>query len=262
MRYRTGLLNPRPMTHLPHWSALKCKYGRSTPPPGEIDYLRYLPDDIGMMGNNIYGDCFWAASYHARQVRTLFATGTMETEPDSIVLGAYSAATGFRADQPTSDQGTDPGEGFSWMLRCGLPTRSTPVQIIGAIELDPRQPQDSLEALDYCGGLLVGVSLPKSFVALDDPPDVWDWAAGDTDSGEGHEIYLGRADPSWQDIGIVSWGKTHAYSLTPAFWSRAVTQCTAIIARDWVEVTGKTPFGMTLDQLAAEISAHSSGPIP
>ena len=207
-------------------------------------------------------NCFWAGQYHHRQVNTLVAGGSIITEPDSIVLGAYSSATGFVQGDASTDQGTDPGEGFAWMMANGLPTSAgTPVKVLGCIEIDPRNIGDVLEAMQYCGGLCIGMTLPQSFINAPTPPLVWDWRAGDADSGDGHEVYLGRADITGQSFGIVSWG-VKSYSLTDAMWTRGVNQVTAVITQDWVESTGQTPFGMTIDQLVAEMNAHSSGPIP
>lgn len=262
MQFKTGLRNVRPMTHLPHWSALKMKYAPWTQAVTSVDYLANLPNDLGMMGNDAVGDCFWAGQYHHRQLNTLIATGTIITEPDNIVLGAYSSATGFVPGDASTDRGTDPAEGFAWMMANGLPTNAgSPVKVLGCIEIDPRNIGDVLEAMQYCGGLLIGMSLPQSFIDAATPPLVWDWPAGDADSGDGHEVYLGRADITGQDFGIVSWG-VKSYSLTSAMWARGVNQVTAVITEDWVESTGQTPFGMTAEQLVAEMNAHSGGPIP
>jgi hypothetical protein len=263
MRFKTGLNNPRPMTHLASWSSLKMKYApRAAAAQITIDYTSKMPTQVGMMGNDMLGDCFWATQYHRRQLRTLFATGTLVTEPDSIVIGAYSAGAGYVAGQPGTDQGTDAALGYDWIMKNGLPTADgTPIQMLGAIEVDFRNPDDVLDALDFCGGLDVGITLPQRFVQ-GEAPDLWDWLPTDVLSEDGHEILLGRAEPGLASCGVITWGETQKYSMTKAFWDNCVNQTTATVTADWIEQTGKTPFGMTLQQLLAEMQAHSGGPIP
>lgn len=258
-----GLRNVRP-TGLPHWSEMRLAYGRTKAAPSSfmVDYLHYLPDDLGMMGNDSVGDCFFAAQYHGRQLRTLMTTGTMDTEPTTTVLEAYSAATGYQDGNPATDQGTDPAQGFAWITKNGLPLASgAKVDLLGAFEVDPRQPADCVSALDYCGGLSVGLTIPQR-LAQGDMGDVWDWLPSDTPSNEGHEVLVGRMDVALSgNVGLISWGSKR-YEMTPVFWNAAVNQVTAVVYRDWFEATGLTPFNMTPDQLAAEMAKYASGAIP
>ena len=91
-----GLRNVRP-SGLPHWSEMRLAYGRTRANVSSfaVDYLHYLPDRLGMMGNDSAGDCFVAAQYHGRQLRTLMTPGTFGTEPDATVLGALGAEGGI-----------------------------------------------------------------------------------------------------------------------------------------------------------------------
>lgn|SRR6185312_10732374 len=259
---RFGLIRPRP-TPNPHFSVLKQSL-RLEPNPAiqVIDYLVDLPDSLGMMGNDTCGNCFWAAQYHGDQLRTLLVGGQMLTQPAATVQQAYAQATGWSPGDPGSDRGTDAGEGFAWIQANGLPLAryGQTVKLLGAVEVDPEKPQDCLVVMDYCGGLCVGVTLPKR-LAADPSPKVWDWLDGDELGDEGHEVLVGKLSADLSQIGFVSWGSKD-WTMTRRFWEHCVVQVTGAFYADWLGATGRTPFGMDAAGLEAMMQAHSGGRIP
>jgi len=52
---------------------------------------------------------------------------------------------------------------------------------------------------------------------------------------------------------VISWGAL--YKMTWAFFNQFVDEAYAIADPDWIRATGQTPCGLTLDQLAAQMSA-------
>ncbi len=258
--YRLGLKRVVPLGRL-SWSAMKAKYGSGGVTPPACDYLSELPDDLGMMLNDRYGDCFEAATYHGDQVRTKYATSTMATQPDSDVEALYKC-TGWNGVDCGSgtDQGSDPEEVFSWIERNGLPTgpNGTLVkELVASFEINTSDMSSVLEAMDACGGLMVGIIFPSNAAMS---PGVWDYDPDATPDG-GHEIFAAKLPSPTGNIGFVSWGSPN-YAMTPAFWQNQVDQCTACVWRDWAETTGKTPFGMTIPQCQAEMAALNTGYIP
>ena len=260
---RFGLRNPRPVGTL-HWSNLRLAFGlqRTAPPPFAVDYLKYLPRSLGMMLNDQAGDCFWAAQYHGRQLRTLMTTGVMDSQPDAVVGHSYSAGAGWDGTPgDASDRGTDAGEGFAWITKNGLPLSDGRFATLrAAIEVDPRHPEDCVDAMDVCGGLCVGMQLPQRIVAGGSIPKVWDWESGDIFADEGHEVLVGAMDSQLvSPIGFVSWGDP-GYTMTEGFWNRCVNQVTAVVYDDWFKAgTQRSPLGMTEEQLVAELARYGSG---
>ena len=248
-----GLRRVVPLGRL-HWSALRLNYGMWTaglPPPTSVDYLTALPDWLGMMGNNTVGDCFDAAMYHGDQVLTQFAQGACVTQDDQYVVDLYSEITGY-AGTPETDKGSDPYQSFTWVENNGLPRADgTAVKLIAAIEIDPRQPSDVMEAMAACGGLMVGFNVPSSLEqnmgAL-----VWDYDPSNAQIVGGHEIFVAKHLSPSANFGLISWGQKN-FEMTPNFWAAYVNQVTACVWSDWLESTGLTPFGMTETQLVAEM---------
>lgn len=250
-KYKTGLkhYNVKPLGAL-EWRKMKMKYGAARPMVSSVDLLSKMPDFVGMMGNDRIGDCFDAALYHGDQARTL-AQGKMITEPDHGVVALYSKITGYSPSDPNSDQGSMPVPSFNWLTRHGLPRTGNPsVKLLATYEVDPSNEADVLEAMEACGGIMLGIYVPQS---LEDNMDatVWDYDPGNNTPTGGHEIFMGMHQFGG-NYGVVSWGNPR-YQMTPAFWHNNVNQCTACLWSDWVESTGKTPFGMTVAQVEAEM---------
>jgi hypothetical protein len=261
-----GLRNLAPLAPL-HWSAVRLKYRAAAfTPPASVDYLSALPGDLGMMGNDNYGDCFEAALYHGDQVHTKFAGGAMLTQSDTTVLSLYSAATGFNpnaapnadGDNPT-DQGSDAKATFDYVTAHGLPRAQGPAKLLAAFEIDPRNIGDVMEAMDACGSLMVGFDVPASLEAAQDAL-VWDYVPGNASIVGGHEVLVGKQLSATSNLGLISWGNPR-YEMTLPFWMQFVRQVTACVWDDWVMATGKTPFNMTTAQLTAEMASIQSGAI-
>jgi hypothetical protein len=243
-----GLVGVKPVLKAIHWSQLRGHVSGTVRDVSGItvDYLSRLPDDVGMYSNSKFGDCFWAAATHLADVHRYWTTGTFTTQPDSVPLDAYAAAMGFDPSQtqpdgsnPT-DQGTDPQRGFDYLIRNGL---SGDACEFPPIEIDPRNFDDVLRAMDECGGLMVGMSVPTD---VNDTASV-PWAAT-TSNDEGHEVFFGKGDSNSDLLGFISWGNPR-FQMTKECWLANVNQCTAYVDADWIAATGKTPFGLSIDQL-------------
>jgi hypothetical protein len=263
---RFGLRNVRPIGAL-HWSALRLvSPRRGSQLANYVDLLSSLPDDVGMMLNDDVGDCFEAHIYHGDQVRTKAATGTLVTQPDAIVGDCYKLTGWNGTDQGSgTDRGTDPAQLVAAITAAGgfIPYSTSPApKLVASIEIDPRNMADVVEAIDDCYGIGVGITVPQSLVdALNsgNVPLIWDFHAGDSLTNEGHEIFVGKASAAPDaNVGFVSWGNPR-YEMTPAFWNGCVNQCTAFVFSDIIEATGKTPLGLTMDQITASMRAIQSG---
>lgn len=246
-----------------HWSAMRVKFrAQALPPVASVDYLAALPNWLGMMGNDELGDCLDAMFYHGDQARTMFATGSCRTEPDSQAPALYRAITGWDGVPGSpSDAGSDPATSFAWVEKNGLPLADgSNVELLASIEIDPRNTQDVMDAMDACLGLAVGISVPSS-LERDMGNLLWDYVPGDEEIVGGHEIYVGKklsSSPA-SPYGLCSWGQKN-YQMTQAFWDHYVNQCTALIfADEATAASGKMPFSLTIDQIVSEMQTLRSG---
>ena len=245
----------------PHYSALKYMLAAPLPsPPSSVDWTGKLPDDLGQMLNNQLGCCVKSAWYHAIQLWSSVARGAEVTEPDAKVELLYELAAGYNPTDPATDQGSDMQTTLTWLLNNGTPTSPaarTPDRLVAFVEVDPANQEDVQRTIDDCGLAYIGFNVPQWFADQLDSgtlPNVWDVdPAGDQTIVGGHCVIL----PGYQtdgSYGVISWGSKD-YGMTPAFFAAFVDEAYGPVNDAWLEATGKTPLGLSLATLEAQMRA-------
>ena len=261
---RTFKLGRAPRSYdprVPHMSALMA--GKNlTPPPAEVDNTKGMPADLGMLLNDNLGDSTCAAVYHAIQVWTFNATkgAMMDTEPDSDVELLYEFACGYNPKIPGEGPGGTVQQVLKYLLKNGFPTGTdgkTTLRIAGFIEIDPRNIDDVKRAIWNCGCAYIGFQVPASIMPPgQEPPKVWTVDPDNTQIVGGHAVVL--AGYSAQGARVISWGSY--YTMTWDFFAKYVDEVYAIAEQDWIEATGKTPGGLTVQQIEDQMQALRERP--
>jgi len=235
---------------VPHLSALTA--GKKLPaPPASIDYVAKMPANFGMMLNDNLGDCTCAAYYHARQVWTFVGQGAEVTEPDPDVGELYVQACGYDPSKPGPGPGGNEQHVLSFLLNTGAPIGAGGQQrdkILAFVEVDHRNTDDVKRTIDECGVAYIGFPVPSN-VSYDNR--IWDYDPSVPMTKEGHAVVLAGYDA--KAATAISWGRL--YTVTWSFITNIVDEIYAIADRSWVEKTGKTPAGLTLAQLEAQMQA-------
>lgn len=261
MLYKLGR-RPRARNHwFPHYSAVLAGTVRPFV-PAVVDYTALLPADLGMMLNDQLGDCAEAGWYHAEQVFTANAQGAIVTAPNAIVQQFYSEVTGFNPNAPLvddknpTDQGTALQDLLAYLVKTGAPMADgTRRKILGAYEVDPRNSAD-LNQATYEGGVIYGgFNVPQYLMdGLTAPGSVWDMkASGDATIVGGHCVISAKYSANG-NRGIISWGSSD-YTATPTFFSNYFDEAYVVVTQDWVDKTGRTPGGLSLDEMQAQMAA-------
>ncbi|HET6607066.1 MAG TPA: hypothetical protein VFG62_10375 [Rhodopila sp.] len=254
---RTGRLAPSPHDPaIPHWSALKAMRGVVQPPiPEALSWRRGMPAFLGAMGNApgpdnpelpVVGDCTNAGAGHLQQVWTFNAGGRMVTRPAMSVIQGYSESCGYVLGDPATDNGGLLTTVLKYWMTTGMPnadgTRET---ILGFFRVDPRQPEDVRRVIAECGGFYGGALIPASWSEVEQGQA---WQA-DGPGVEGHCITGFGYNP--ETILCHSWG----FDIPTAddVFTRYFDELYAVVSAEWIEKTGKTPFGMTLSALNASL---------
>ena len=239
----------------PHMSALVA--GRRPlvmPPP--VNWAEHMLPDLGMMLNDQLGDCTVAAIGHLLQVWSFIATGTMLTEPDSVVLNAYELIDGYVPGDPSTDQGGMMQHVMRYWLKKGVPMVSGVNRAFAVVEVDPQNDIDVTNAIVDCGAVNIGFNVPAFLMPDngDPPPTVWDVTPGEDDTIiGGHDVIAPGFDAN-ATLNIVSWG-SRAYKMTKAFRNKYVTEMYAIADPTWMSARGTTPGGLTVQQLEQQMQA-------
>jgi hypothetical protein len=238
--------NPR----VPHLSALAS--GLTLPPiPDSVDYTKDMPDDLGMMLNDNLGDCTCAAYYHARQIWSFDARSREITEPDSDVEDLYVEACGYDPTVPGPGPGGNEQAVLTYLLKYGAPLGSdgtTRDKILAFVEVDSRNIEDMKRTIYDCGVAYIGFPVPEN---VSSNAQTWDYDPKAPMTNEGHAVVLAGYDA--KGATVISWGKR--YTMTWPFVVNIVDEAYAIADKSWLESCGKTPAGMTLTQLEAQMHA-------
>jgi hypothetical protein len=267
MRYALGR-KPRAFNPLiPHMSALKqmphirssFTEGQSIPPS---DWTMKLPTQLGVMLNDDLGDCTCAGAYHLIQTWSSQCNpdGLVITEPDGDVLKMYEAVGGYVPGDSSTDNGAAEQDVLAYWLRTGIPTGpegATRHLLRGLFEIDPRNQEDVRIAINECGGVYIGITVPNYI--LTGPPTVWDYPAppgGNPSIAGRHCVILVGQNP--HEFIFVSWGQI--FRMTNAFFGALTDEAYALVDNDWVTSKGTTPLGLSLDELDALMAPLKGAP--
>ncbi len=257
MKY--GLLPRKVGAGVPHWSALRLTPGITLPTaPASISYTRDIPY-IGMFGNNLYGDCAFAAAAHYIQVWVWNATGKMPPITTDQVLQGYAEVTGFDINagppgQNPTDRGTVLQDMLAWWLNKGFPLADgTRHRILAYFELDPRNAADLNLATAECGAVLCGINVPAYLQQLESPGSLWGVQAANSQIVGGHAI-TSAGYAATGDREVETWGSTD-YAMTAGFVEAEMPECYAVVCDEFMQATGKTPYGIAMATWESQMRA-------
>jgi hypothetical protein len=254
--YKLGRLRRGHDPRIPHLSALVA--GRTLPPPPRsVDWSAGMPQQLGMMRNDKLGDCTCAAFYHALQLWTFDASRDkrIDTEPDADVVELYILACGYNPAIPGEGPGGVEQDVLTYLLNQGAPTGPAGRhrhKIAAFVEVDPRNIDDVKRTINDCGVAYIGFTVPRNIVPPGAaPPKIWQ-VEGNPQIVGGHAVVLPGYDSD--GVKVISWGQF--YTMTWEFFAKYVDEVYAIADPSWIEKTnGKTPGGLSLDDLEAQMQA-------
>ena len=244
---KLGRLPRRFDPRVPQMTDLMAVAPPAPPIPERAGYQWDLPEDLGMMLNDTLGDCTCAGFYHGLQIFSGLAQRSVYTAPDSDVLALYEGACGYNPQDPSTDQGGIEQNVLTYLLRTGAPMGSNPPhKISGFFEINVANHQDVCRAIYEAGVVYIGFNVP-AYLMNDGPPSVWAPSPKEDNSiVGGHCVVLGGYGPD--HFNLISWGQK--YRMTWGFWDQFVDEAYAIADPDWIEANGRTPLGLTPEQLA------------
>jgi hypothetical protein len=247
MPYKLGRHNRTHNPNIPKFAHLTLGATLS-PAPSAVDYSAGLPADLGMMLNDRLGDCTCAAFFHALQVWSYHTTGNVVTYPDANVEQLYQQADGYNPADPSTDRGGNEQNVLTFLMNEGAPIDNNQRHKLSAfVELDVKNSDHIKHAIHNCAVVYIGFTVP-SYLMNGEPPLVWEYDPnwnGQTDGG--HAVIIVGYDE--HGLKVISWGKT--YTMSWIFWDKFVDEAYALADKEWVNIKGTTPAGLTIDQLEA-----------
>jgi len=205
-----------------------------------------------MYGNDVLGDCTIAECAHAIEVwdnATRRGNGLIS---DSSVLSAYSAVSGYRPGDPSTDNGAVMQDVFGYWRKTGIGSH-----VIDAFaQVDIAKPTNIVAALYDFGAVHVGLRITQA--AMDQFNANVPWSvvsAADLSSPVlgGHAVVVVAANP--YGLIVVSWGQLQG--MTWDFWNAFIDEAWVTISEEWMTATrGLTrPSGLDWAAFAADWNA-------
>lgn len=151
-----------------------------------------------------------------------------------------------------SDTGVDLQQMLIYLTNTGAPVGSLGGRrkIVGFVETDPRNQDDLRRVIDECGSALVSLNLRANIAPeWEITPDVWEFDPSSPRVGR-HCVNFAKYDKD--GFYAESWGK-NSYLVTPACIADALDESYGVISGAWIEATGRTPLGMTTQELEVQM---------
>lgn len=227
------------------------------PAPPKASYVQMVKN-WPMMLNDMLGDCVIAAAGHIIQQVTTYG-GNPVVPSDSAILRGYMDVGGYIPGDPSTDNGCIMLDGLNYWRQKGIAGH----KIVAYVALEPGNMRQLKQAISIFGNVYMGIQLP---VTAQEQPECWSvvpdggqWAL--PGSWGGHCVPGMMYDPAQpnsanmaQDstIGFISWGQL--MWMTTSMYKTYVDEAYAVLDADFLGTDGKTPAGLDLNQLLADLA--------
>jgi hypothetical protein len=216
------------------------------PTPAQVGGYGVRETGWGMLGNDTYGDCYPAFMMHSITAMTRWSQAVPYVANTVQTLSLYSAITGFNPNEPTTDQGTEPGIAIDYWLNTGVDLgNGTHNKLAGAAGIRAGAWDDLVDALAWAGDCGISWSLPVSCQSQ----EVWDVVADDGGVWGGHETKGLFYNNDTGLVRFVSWGKE--LLATKAFVEKYMVGGVVPLNHDAIRGNGLDPMSINWTQLAS-----------
>lgn len=218
-------------------------------PPATFGHESLLGTNIGMLGNDQYGDCVWAGAAHETMLWGDEANRTIAFT-DASVLSDYSAVTGFNPADPASDKGTDMAVAASYRRKTGvLDGAGARHKVAAYLAITKGDLSQTLTAAWLFSAVGIGIEFPQSAMAQFNAGQPWDVVPGSKIEG-GHYVPVVGYDGT--NLVVITWGKLQL--MTPAFFTTYNDESIAYLSLEML-TGGQSLEGFNAAQLQADLKA-------
>lgn len=211
-----------------------------------------------MFCNDTLGDCAIAGSIEEVRLANALAGKTVNFT-DETAIKNYSAITGYKPDDPSTDQGTDVHELYQYRKATGIVDADGNHHKIKAYAgLTPGDWDELLIALWlFPSGVGIGIDVPDNAQQQFEAGQPWHLTRGHHSIEGGHYIPIVDAVRPDQ-AGLFTWGAHGGIMRT--FYEKYNTVA-AVALTEEMFTDGKSPTGIELAKLAADVPALNTGQV-
>lgn len=205
-----------------------------------------------MLGNDRVGDCVPVSyAHHVQNWSTVANKPVLIAERD--VVKAYSAISGYDPRTGRNDVGCESIPALNYWRRVGIGGR----KLTAYVQINHRDHDEVKTGMHLFGGLCIAALLPIDSERQFDRRQTWVPTRGRTGrkgSLGGHAMHCGAYDDS--ELIVATWARTQ--KLTWSWWDAYVVEAYAAVSVEWLTADGKSPTGLNLDGLLADLKKIGS----
>jgi hypothetical protein len=255
VKYKLGL---KPVVAQPR--VRLCDYYTSDLP--SVDSLTFPlghADEIQpeMLANDRLGDCAIAGSIEEVRLANALRGVTVPFTDDTAIEN-YSAITGYNPDDPGTDAGTDVHELFDYRKTTGIVDADGNYhKIVAYAGLTPGDFDELLVALSLFDMVGIGIQVPDYCQDQFAAGQPWHLLHGRHQIEGGHYIpVVGATDRNTAQL--YTWGAKQ--DITAPFYA-AMNTVAVIALTEELFTDGKSPEGVDMEKLAADLPEFNTGPV-
>jgi hypothetical protein len=214
------------------------------PPPPQADWSQKVTHWPVMMNNTIQ-DCTIAAAGHCIQEWTT-DVGKPVILPDSVIVAAYSAVSGYNPKTGHHDVGASEIKALNYWRQKGVGGHT----IRAYVACEPGNHDHIRDSVFIFGNCYIGLALPKSAQtqSIWSVPPGGPTGVGAPGSWGGHAVPVVAYDS--RGLTVVTWGALKR--MTWSFWSAYCDEAFALLSDDFL-TADKTPGGIDLVTLEKDL---------
>jgi hypothetical protein len=198
-----------------------------------------------MDGNDVVGDCTFAALAHLWQAQSIAAGASPIVLASDVILAGYSALTGYDPATGANDNGAQCQD----VLEYGRTTGLGGFKLNAWARVSQGEPEHVRQAIYYFGGAYIGMQVTveaERLFALGQPWDS-DWLSPVLGL---HCVPIIGYDSDW--LYCITWGQVQPMSWR--FFARRCDEAYAVVDSEFLTGRGVTPAGFDLATLIADLN--------
>jgi hypothetical protein len=212
-------------------------------------------EDWPMYANDRIGDCTCAAVGHIIEAVTKYGQGQTVKIPESDVIGAYSAITGYDPATGANDDGAVMQDVLNYWRKEGIGG----YKILAFAEVNPRNIAEVFAACELFGNVYLGINFPAFAMDQFNAGEPWDVQDQNSGLEGGHAINGGWYDAESGLWKVITWGRVQ--DMTQAFFDKYVEEAWVVITSEWVE-GDDSPAGIDIATLGQKYEELTGEPNP
>jgi len=214
-------------------------------PPPQVNWSTKVTS-WPMMANDKIGDCTTAAAGHCIEEWTT-DVGTPVILPDSTIVAAYAAVSGYNPVTGQHDVGANEIQVLNYWRQTGIGGHT----IRAYVALEPGDLDHVRDTVFLFGNCYIGLALPTTAQtqAIWSVPPGGPVGQGAPGSWGGHAVPVVAYDP--RGLTVVTWGALKR--MTWGFWQAYCDEAYALLSDDFLSAD-KTPGGIDLAALQSDLA--------